>query len=75
MSSLHASLSPSSRSTEFTPVSDAISPEVRAFGGLFMVLWLLLLTFIFVTRRSQRLLGAEVERLELTLEAASGEEG
>ena len=61
------SSSPSSRSTGFVPVDDAISPEVRSFGAAFLVFWLLLLAFLFVTRRKQRLLRAEVERLEAAL--------
>ena len=59
---------PTSRSTGFVPVNEPVSPEVRAFGGVFIVLWLLLLAFLFVTRRKQRLLRAEVERLEAALE-------
>jgi hypothetical protein len=49
------------------PVNEAISPEVRTFGATFIVLWMLLLAFMFVTRRKQRVLRAEVERLELAL--------
>ena len=58
---------PSSRSTGFVPVNDAISPEVRTFGAAFAVFWMLLLAFLFVTRRKQRILRAEVERLEAAL--------
>jgi hypothetical protein len=58
---------PSSRSTGFVPVNDPISPEVRSFGAIFIVLWLLLLAFVFVTRRKQRSFRAEVERLEAAL--------
>jgi hypothetical protein len=61
------SSSPSSRSTGFAPASEAISPEVRTFGAAFIVFWMLLLAFMFVTRRKQRLLRAEVERLEAAL--------
>jgi CcmD family protein len=49
------------------PASDAISPEVRTFGATFIVLWTLLLAFVFFTSRKQRVLRAEVERLELAL--------
>lgn len=62
-----SSSSPSSRSTGFVPVDDAISPEVRTFGAIFIVFWMLLLAFLFVTRRKQRVLRAEVERLEAAL--------
>jgi hypothetical protein len=62
-----SSSSPSSRSTGFAPTNEAISPEVRAFGATFIVFWLLLLAFMFVTRRKQRVLRAEVERLEAAL--------
>jgi hypothetical protein len=61
------SSSPSSRSTGFVPANDAISPEVRTFGATFIVFWLLLLAFMLVTRRKQRILRAEVERLEAAL--------
>lgn len=63
-----SSSEPSSRSTGFVPVSEAISPEVRTFGATFIVFWMLLLAFLFVTRRKQRALRAEVERLEAALE-------
>jgi len=56
--------SPSSRSTGFALANEAISPEVRTFGAIFIVLWMLLLAFLLVTRRKQRVLRAEVERLE-----------
>jgi CcmD family protein len=59
---------PSARSTGFAAADDAISPEVQAFGAIFMVLWALLLAFLFFTRRKQRSLRAEVERLEAALE-------
>ena len=59
--------SPSSRSTGFVPVDEAISPEVRTFGAIFIVFWMLLLAFMFVTRRKQRVLRAEIERLEAAL--------
>ena len=59
--------SPSSRATGFVPVNEAISPEVRTFGAIFIVFWLLLLAFVFVTRRKQRIFRAEVERLEAAL--------
>ena len=62
-----SSSSPSSRSTGFNPASEAISREVRTFGAIFSVFWLLLLAFVFVTRRRQRSLRAEVERLEAAL--------
>lgn len=61
------SSSPSSRSTGFAPVNEAISPEVLVFGATFIVFWMLLLAFMFVTRRKQRVLRAEVERLEAAL--------
>jgi hypothetical protein len=61
------SSSPSSRSTGFLPADEAISPEVQTFGGIFIVFWMLLLAFMFVTRRKQRALRAEVERLEAAL--------
>ena len=59
--------SPSSRSTGFVPANEAISAEVRTFGATFIVFWMLLLAFVFVTRRKQRVLRAEVERLEAAL--------
>lgn len=59
--------SPSSRSTGFAPANDAISPEVQVFGATFVVLWMLLLAMLFVTRRKQGVLRAEVERLEAAL--------
>lgn len=62
-----SSSEPASRSTGFVPVNEAISPEVRAFGATFIVFWMLLLAFLFVTRRKQRALRAEVERLEAAL--------
>lgn len=58
---------PSSRSTGFVPVNEALSAEVRIFGATFIVFWMLLLAFLFVTRRKQRVLRAEVERLEAAL--------
>lgn len=61
------SLSPSSRSTGFVPGNEAISAEVRSFGAIFIVFWMLLLAFMLVTRRKQRALRSEVERLEATL--------
>jgi hypothetical protein len=61
---------PSSRSTGFMPVNEAISPEVRTFGATYIVLWMLLLAFMFVTRRKQRALRAELERLEAALSPA-----
>ena len=66
---------PSSRSTGFVPVDEAISPEVRTFGAIFIVVWTLLLAFLFVTRRKQRALRGEVERLEAALDATSQDEG
>lgn len=69
------SSSPSSRSTGFVPVNEAISPEVRTFGAIFIVIWMVLLAFLFVTRRKQRVLRAEVERLEAALSPASADEG
>ena len=59
--------SPSSRSTGFVPASEAVSPEVRTFGAIFIVFWMLLLAFLFVTRRKQLALRTEVERLEAAL--------
>ncbi|HKO92053.1 MAG TPA: hypothetical protein VJU61_12910 [Polyangiaceae bacterium] len=58
---------PSSRSTGFVAATEAISPEVRTFGAIFMVFWMLLLAFLFVLRRKQRVLRVEVERLEAAL--------
>jgi hypothetical protein len=58
---------PSSRATGFSAADEAISPEVQAFGGVFIVFWMALLAFMFVTRRQQRVLRAEVERLEAAL--------
>ena len=66
--------SPSSRSTGFVPANEAISPEVRTFGAAFIVFWMLLLAFMFVTRRKQRVLRAEVERLEAALGTESDDE-
>jgi hypothetical protein len=60
---------PSSRSTGFVPVDEAISPEVRIFGAIFLVLWMLLLVSIFVTRRKQLALRGEVGRLEAILDS------
>jgi len=40
---------------------------VRTFGAIFIVFWLLLLAFVFVTRRKQRIFRAEIERLEAAL--------
>ncbi|MEY4547869.1 MAG: hypothetical protein RL685_4064 [Pseudomonadota bacterium] len=65
---------PSSRSTGFMPVNEAISPEVRTFGATFIVFWMLLLAFMFVTRRKQRVLRAEIERLELALGPGANDE-
>ena len=62
-----SSPTPPSRSTGFLPVDQAISPEVRTFGAIFIVLWMLLLAFVFLTRHKQRALRAEVERLEAAL--------
>jgi hypothetical protein len=62
-----SSSAPSSRSTGFVPADEAISPEVRAFGAVFIVFWMLLLAFLFVTRRKQRALRAEIERLDAAL--------
>ena len=61
------SSSPSSRSTGFVPANEAISPEVQTFGAILIALWMLLLAFMFVTRRKQCALRAEVERLEAAL--------
>jgi CcmD family protein len=66
-----SSSAPSSRSTGFVPSDEAISPEVRAFGAAFIIFWMLLLAFLFVTRRKQRALRAEVERLEAALGSRS----
>jgi len=52
-------------------VDAAISPEVRTFGVLFIVFWMLLLACMFVTRRKQLALRGEVERLEAALDAAA----
>lgn len=62
-----SSSAPSSRATGFDSVNEAISPEVRIFGATFIVFWMLLLALLFVTRRRQRALYAEVERLEAAL--------
>jgi hypothetical protein len=70
-----SSSSPSSRSTGFVPVDDAISPEVRTFGAIFIVFWMLLLAFLLVTRHKQRVLRAEVERLEAALGPDLADEG
>jgi hypothetical protein len=69
------SSTPSSRSTGFVPVNEAISPEVRTFGAIFIVFWMLLLAFLLVTRRKQRLLRAEVERLEAALHGSEQPQG
>jgi hypothetical protein len=66
--------SPSSRATGFVPANEAISPEVRTFGAMFIVFWMLLLAFMFVTRRKQRGLRTEVERLEAALGPQSDSE-
>lgn len=63
------SSSPSSRSTGFVPADEAISPEVRTFGAIFMVLWMLLLVSMFVTRRKQLALRRHVARLEGILDS------
>jgi hypothetical protein len=68
------SSSPTSRSTGFIPVDEAISPEVRTFGAIFILFWMLLLAFMLVTRRKQRVLRAEVERLEVALGPESHDE-
>ena len=68
--SFQTAFSPSSRATGFVPANEAISAEVRTFGAAFMVLWMLLLAFMFVTRRRQRALRVEVVRLEATLGSA-----
>ena len=64
------SSSPSSRSTGFVASEDGkpISVEVRAFGAIFIVAWTLLLVFMFMTRRRQRALRGEIERLEAAVE-------
>ena len=64
------SSSPSSRSTGFVATEDGkpISVEVRAFGAIFIVAWTLLLVFMFMTRRRQRALRGEIERLEAAVE-------
>jgi hypothetical protein len=67
-----SSASPSSRATGFAPVHDAISPEVRTFGALYIVFWTALLALVFVTQRKQRALRAEVDRLEAALSLAPG---
>lgn len=76
MSSSFQSNSPSltSRSTGFVPAAEPVSAEVQTFGAVFIVLWMLLLAFLFMTRRRQRVLRAEVERLEAALnpEPSSG---
>jgi hypothetical protein len=65
---------PSSRSTGFVPDDEAISPEVRTFGSIFIVLWALLLALVFVTRRRQRALRGEVERLEAMFDSRVDDE-
>lgn len=65
--SFQTSPSPSSRSTGFNPVNEAISPEMQTFGAAYALLWMFLLGLIFMTRRKQRALRAEVERLEAAL--------
>ena len=67
MSTSFQTSSPSSRATGFVPANEAISPEVRTFGAMFIVFWMLLLAFLFVTRRKQHVLRAEVERLDAAL--------
>ncbi|MEO8182100.1 MAG: hypothetical protein ABI895_24965 [Deltaproteobacteria bacterium] len=64
------SSSPSSRSTGFVATEDGkpISVEVKAFGAIFIVAWTLLLVFMFLTRRRQRVVRAEIERLEAAVE-------
>lgn len=68
------SSSPASRSTGFVPGDEAISPEVRSFGAIFIVLWALLLALIFVTRRRQHALRGEVERLEAMVDSGGDDE-
>lgn len=67
------SSSPSSRSTGVAPTNEAISPEVMIFGATFRVLWMLLLALMFATRRGQRALLREVERLEAALDPEPSE--
>jgi hypothetical protein len=67
--------SPSSRSTGFVAANDTISLEVRTFGAIFIVFWMLLLAFLFVTRRKQRALRAELDRLEAALDPRLHDEG
>lgn len=66
--------SPSSRSTGFVSVDETISPEVQTFGAIYIVFWMLLLALMFVTRREQLVLRAEVERLEAALGPESDDE-
>ena len=73
-SSFQSSSAPTSRSTGFSAASDAISPEVRTFGAVYIVFWMLLLAFLFVTQRKQRALRARVERMEAALGPELNEE-
>ena len=59
-----------SRATGFvvTEGASGAPPEVRVFGGVFVVLWTALIVMLFVTRRRHRALRARVERLEESLD-------
>lgn len=59
-----------SRSTGFVAVADGKGPSeaLQVFGTLFVVVWTALLAFVFLTRRRQRALRADIERLTEALE-------
>jgi hypothetical protein len=59
-----------SRSTGFVAVDDGKGPavELQVFGTLFVVVWTGLLAFVFLTRRRQRALRADIERLSEAFE-------
>ena len=65
-----------SRSTGFVAVDDGKGPsvELRVFGTLFVIVWTGLLVFVYLTRRRQRALKAEIERLSEAFEPEYEEE-
>jgi hypothetical protein len=58
------------RATSFSAVNDGGTPaSLRAFGGGYIFLWLGMLALVYVARRKQLALKAQLQSLENTLRA------
>jgi len=64
--------SPSSRATGFVPVNEAISPEVRTFGAMFIVFWIVAVVSSLVVGYISGILGGIVWLIMVLVGAALG---